>query len=78
MKIYFSIMFVVTVFKIRTICHANPDNKVHGANMGPTWVLSTPDGPHVGPMNLAFREDLENWLGLVNNCVYYAHQTGDI
>ena len=30
-----------------------PDNKVHGANMGPTLVLSTPDGPHVGPMKLA-------------------------
>ena len=30
-----------------------PDSKVHGANMGPTWVLSVPDGPHVGPMNLA-------------------------
>ena len=28
---------------------------VHGANMGPTWVLSAPDGPHVGPMNLAIR-----------------------
>ena len=26
------------------------------ANMGPTWVLSAPDGPHVGPMNLAIRE----------------------
>ena len=32
-----------------------PDNKVHRANMGPTWVLSAPDGPHVGPMNLAIR-----------------------
>ena len=21
--------------------------------MGPSWVLSAPDGPHVGPMNLA-------------------------
>ena len=30
-----------------------PESKVHGANMGPTWVLSAPDGPHVGPMNLA-------------------------
>ena len=30
-----------------------PDSKVHGANMGSTWVLSAPDGPHVGPMNLA-------------------------
>ena len=23
-----------------------PDSKVHGANMGPIWVLSAPDGPH--------------------------------
>ena len=23
--------------------------------MGPTWVLSVPDGPHVGPMDLAIR-----------------------
>ena len=30
-----------------------PDSWVHGANMGPTWVLLAPDGPHVGPMNLA-------------------------
>ena len=30
-----------------------PDSKVHGTNLGPTWVLSAPDGPHVGPMNLA-------------------------
>ena len=37
-----------------------PDSKVHGANMGPTWVLSAPDGPHVGPMNLDNRDD--NWL----------------
>ena len=28
---------------------------VHGANMGPTWVLSAPDGPHVGPMSLVIR-----------------------
>ena len=32
--------------------YISPDSKVHGANMGPTWVLSAPDGPHVGPMNL--------------------------
>ena len=35
-----------------------PDSQVHGANMGPTWVLSAPDGPHVGPMNLAIRDGL--------------------
>ena len=39
----------------RPSCMHYPDSKVHGANMGPTWVLSAPDGPHVGPMNLAFR-----------------------
>ena len=32
-----------------------PDSKVHGANMGPTWVLSATDGPHVGSTNLATR-----------------------
>ena len=36
----------------------NPDSKVHGANMGPTWVLSAPDGSHCGPKNLAIREHL--------------------
>ena len=36
-----------------------PDSKVHGANMGPTWVLSAPCGPHVGPMNLAIWEDYQ-------------------
>ena len=34
----------------------NPDSKVHGANMGPTFVLSVPGGPHVGLMNLAIWE----------------------
>ena len=33
-----------------------PDSEVHGVNMGPTWVLSAPDGPHVGPMNFATRD----------------------
>ena len=41
----------------------SPDSKVrHGVNMGPTWVLSAPDGPHVGPMNLAIRECALNSL----------------
>ena len=33
-----------------------PDGKVHGANMGPIWGRQDPDGPHVGPMNLAIRD----------------------
>ena len=36
-----------------------PDSDNHGTNTGPTWVLSAPDGPHVGPMNLAI------WVSLM-------------
>ena len=38
-----------------------PDSKVHGTNMGPTWVLSAPDGPHVCPMNRAIRVPMCGW-----------------
>ena len=41
------------------LTHVFADSKVHGANMGPTWVLSAPDGPPVGPMNLAIRVSLD-------------------
>ena len=34
----------------------NPDIKVHGANMGPTWGRQDPGGPHVGNMNFAIWE----------------------
>ena len=37
------------------IIQSVPDNKVHGANMGPIWVLSAPDVPHVGPMKLVIK-----------------------
>ena len=40
---------------ISVILILNTDSKVHGAKMRSTWVLSGPDGPHVGPMNLAIR-----------------------
>ena len=46
----------------------DPDNKVHGVNMGPTWVLSALDGPHVGPMNLAIR----GYCIYGTNCWYHA------
>ena len=29
-----------------------PDSKIHGDNMGPTWVLSAPDGPMLAPWTL--------------------------
>ena len=40
----------------RPILAPYPDSKVHGANMGPTWVLSAPGRPHAGPINLAIRD----------------------
>ena len=47
----------------------NPDSKVHGANMGTTWVLSAPDGTHVGPMILAIRESFGRlWITYRDSC----------
>ena len=43
-----------------------PDSKVHRANMGPTWLLSARDGPHVGPTSLAIR---------VGYCSYLRNET---
>ena len=40
----------------RARMHASPDSKVHGANTGSTGVLSAPDWPNVGLMNLAIRK----------------------
>ena len=42
---------------VRSLTGKYPDSKVHGANMGPTWVLSGPDGPHISPLNFAIRVD---------------------
>ena len=37
---------------MQNVKYNTPDSKVlHWSNMGSTWVLSAPDGPHVGPMN---------------------------
>ena len=47
-------MWRITVARLHSLEHV-PDSKVHGTNIGPTWVLSALDGPHVGPMNLAIR-----------------------
>ena len=35
---------------------ANPDSKVHGANMGPIWGWQDPGWPHVGHMNFVIWE----------------------
>ena len=59
----------------------HPDSKIHGANMGPTWVLSAPGGPHVGPMNLAVRASLSMNITLVVECwkhIYFTTMAGEI
>ena len=54
---------------VLTICL---DSKVHGSNMGPTWVLSAPCGPHVGPINLAVRVNILFYARLIsmNNWIF--------
>ena len=65
---------------IRIVCHLLhnqserkkthiPDSKVHGANMGPIWVLPAPVGSHIGPMNLAIRDSYP--IVLVDSSRYY-------
>ena len=36
--------------------HANPDSKLHRANMGPIWGRQDLGGPHVGLMNFVIWE----------------------
>ena len=48
------------------------DSKVHGTNMGPTWVLSVPDWPHVGSMNLAIRDGRQCLLGMKQQFLRYS------
>ena len=60
--IHYNSKFLLPVNFVCYVCtdHITPDIKVHGANMGPTWVLSASDGPHISPMNLAIRDFIQN------------------
>ena len=44
----------------------NPDSKVHGDNMGPTWVLLAPDGPHKPCYQGTYVYDRNNYIGKNN------------
>ena len=46
----------------------NPENKVHGANMGPIWGRQDPGGPHVGPMNFAIWERIPSQWKIIFWC----------
>ena len=48
-----------SVTKHHDICwrsDTNPDSKLNGSNMGPTWGRQDPGGAHVGHMNLVISE----------------------
>ena len=61
--------------KVSLVINDFPDCKVHGANMGHTWVMWAPCGPHVDPTNLAIRV----WLWCVGHhfspCAMKPHMT---
>ena len=39
--------------RVNQCSYSIPDSKVHEDKLGPIWGRQDPDGPHVGPMNLA-------------------------
>ena len=45
--------------------------------MGPIWVLSAPDGPHVGPINLAIR-DILDYVHAADTNIFYSGMDTDI
>ena len=51
----YKLLNFATFFKFPCIVQIYPDSKIHGANMGPTWVLLGPGGPHAGPIKHAIR-----------------------
>ena len=56
---------------INTNYHNLPDSKVHGANMGPIWVLLAPGRPHVGPINLAIRASMFCNVAVFSMRIFY-------
>ena len=44
-----------------------PDNKAHGANMGPIWGRQDPVGSHVGPMNLTIWVSYHSYYYILQN-----------
>ena len=64
----FSSALLLSQFFRMVIKNFYPDNKVHGATMGPIWGRQDPGGPHVGPTNLAI------WV--VNYWISHSYLTG--
>ena len=60
-KVYKKRYFVVNAWDLSPR-NRYPDSKVLGANMGPIWVLSAPDGPLVGPWTLLSGYLRQDWV----------------
>ena len=58
-------------FRLSNNAERVPDSKVHEANMGPTWVLSAPGEPHVGPVNLTTRVSYDVGIYIGKPCVFF-------
>ena len=66
--------FIIIYFLYNIIgSDSMPDSKVHGANMGPTWILSATDGPLVCSTNLAIRHIGEITMPCRLRCVQHAN-----
>ena len=48
----------------------NPDSKVHGADMGPTWGQQDPGGPHVGPLYLIWEYNKKCSIYQLSKCLW--------
>ena len=53
---YSSVYWLLVKFRLQW----NPDSKIHGANIGPTWGRQDPGGLHVGHMNLAIWDTVQH------------------
>ena len=56
---------------------SNPDCKLHGAHLGPTWGRQDPGGSHIGPLKLAIWERF-HWLFWPNVIYRITYDHGDI
>ena len=65
-----------SVFDVNFV-HAHPDNKGHGANMGPISGRQDPGGPHVGPLNFAIWAVKVYKTGTASNRTEKVHGDGN-
>ena len=59
--------FPVVSGHLRCLLLSIPDSKAHGANMGSTWDLQDPGGPHVGHMGFAIWDVMQYLLDRLSN-----------